>query len=47
MDMDIEGMAGGDGDIDRGIGGGGILHGGQDIIIVHGIILQLTLVVVS
>ena len=47
MDMDIGDTGGGDGDIDRGIGVGGILHGGQGIIIVHGIILQLILVVVS
>jgi hypothetical protein len=47
MDMDIGDTGGGDGDIDHGIGDGGILHGGQDIIIAHGIILQLTLVVVS
>ena len=47
MDMDIGDTVGGDTDIGRGIGGGIILHGGQDIIIVRGFILQLTLVAVS
>ena len=43
MVMDIEGMDGGDMDIDHGIGGGGILRGGQATIIVRGITLQLIL----
>ena len=45
MDMDIEDMDGGD--IDRGIGDGGILLGGQVIIIGRGTTLQLILVVES
>ena len=44
--MDIEDMDGGGGDIDLGIGDGGTLLGGQDIIIVHGTTPQLTSVVV-